>query len=508
MDAGSTPGEDFEREEIGGRFARLVANLNGMVYRCRNDPLWTMEYVSPGSLGLTGYAPGQLQGNREVSYGQLIHPDDRETVWETIQEALGRGQAFTLTYRLRDRSGALRWVWEQGCGVRSPDGGLAAIEGFITDISALRRAEAELKEVRDIVASCPTVVFLCRNAPGWPTEVVTENVEQIFGWSAGEFMSGAVSYADLVHPEDRERVGREVAAACARSAREILPPGIPDRHPRRAAALGRRLASDPPRRAGADHPLPGDRDRPHRDPGDGRLPAPGARPAEADPGQPARRGVPDRPRAPAGVRQPLPRARVRPAGRPALPRVLPRPLHPLPLVPQRGGPPRLGGALGVGHGGERARLRGARPPAAAGARGARQAGAVPRHHRPQEGRGAGPAERVAAPGPAEHRPVRGGGCPGPAGLHPRAGHPAHRQPVRLHRPLRREEARAQLLLLVRRGAPAVRAGPLRRHPPARGGRPVERGDPPEAAARRQRLHRAPPVSRRSTRRATSRCPAS
>src|SRR5205807_4874176 len=63
----------------------LVSNLPGMVYRCRNDPQWTMEIVSDGCLELTGYARADLLFNRAVSYADLIHPADRDTVWSAVQ---------------------------------------------------------------------------------------------------------------------------------------------------------------------------------------------------------------------------------------------------------------------------------------------------------------------------------------------------------------------------------------------------------------------------------------
>jgi PAS domain S-box-containing protein len=127
--------------------ATLAANLPGMVYRCHNDPDWTMEFVSEGSLELTGYPPPALVGNTEIAYAELIHPDDRERLWNDVQTALLQKRPFRLTYRILRATGEERWVWEQGRGIFSTEGKLLALEGFITDITSVRRAEEERLEL-------------------------------------------------------------------------------------------------------------------------------------------------------------------------------------------------------------------------------------------------------------------------------------------------------------------------------------------------------------------------
>ncbi len=130
--------------------AALMSNLPGMAYRCRNDRDWTTEFVSEGCLGLTGYRPDDLIDNRTVSYGDLIHPDDGEAVWNGVQRALERRAPFELTYRIRTASGDEKWVWEQGSGVFSEDGEVLALEGFITDITDYMRAQRLLRVQRDL----------------------------------------------------------------------------------------------------------------------------------------------------------------------------------------------------------------------------------------------------------------------------------------------------------------------------------------------------------------------
>jgi two-component system response regulator len=123
----------------------LMSNLPGMAYRSRNDRESTMEFVSDGCMDLTGYQPSDLIDNRRISYAQLIHPDDREQVWNLIQVAVKLKSPHHLLYRIKTAPGGIKWVWEKGRGVFSRDGQLLALEGFITDITERKEAEERLK---------------------------------------------------------------------------------------------------------------------------------------------------------------------------------------------------------------------------------------------------------------------------------------------------------------------------------------------------------------------------
>lgn len=126
------------------KYRTLLENLPGMAYRCRNDRDLTMEFVSDGCIGLTGYRPEDLIDNRTCSYHSITHPDDRELVWKTIQAALAAKSPYTLTYRIITASAREKWVWEQGRGIFVSDT-LEAIEGFITDITESKRSEEALR---------------------------------------------------------------------------------------------------------------------------------------------------------------------------------------------------------------------------------------------------------------------------------------------------------------------------------------------------------------------------
>ncbi len=61
-----------------------------------------------------------------------------------------------------------------------------------------------------LLSSGPIVFFLRENKEGWPVRLVSPNVKNMFGYSAEDFISGAVSYKELIHPEDLPRVAKEV----------------------------------------------------------------------------------------------------------------------------------------------------------------------------------------------------------------------------------------------------------------------------------------------------------
>jgi PAS domain S-box-containing protein len=113
----------------------LINNTAGMMYRCKNDQHWSFEFVSDGCVEVTGYEPYEMINNPNFSYMQIIHADDRQPTWEVVQRNVSNQQKFQVIYRIVNRSGAVKWVWEQGKGVFSSSGELLALEGFITDIS-------------------------------------------------------------------------------------------------------------------------------------------------------------------------------------------------------------------------------------------------------------------------------------------------------------------------------------------------------------------------------------
>lgn len=137
--------EDALRESQ-RRLSTLMSNLPGMAYRCNNDRDWTMEFVSEGCQALTGYEPQRLLNSQGIAYAELIHPADRDRVWDIVQAGVQAKQPYHMEYRIQTAGGLVKWVWEQGQAIHTETGELSALEGLITDITERKRMEVQLRE--------------------------------------------------------------------------------------------------------------------------------------------------------------------------------------------------------------------------------------------------------------------------------------------------------------------------------------------------------------------------
>lgn len=127
----------------------LIACLPGMAYIRLNDLSWAMDYVSQGCLALTGYRPNDLTRNNKILFGRLIYPSDFAKASQEIQSALETQKDYSVHFRIKDRTGTEKWVWEQGRGLYSTNGELVTLVGFISDITEHKQAEEKLKRTTE-----------------------------------------------------------------------------------------------------------------------------------------------------------------------------------------------------------------------------------------------------------------------------------------------------------------------------------------------------------------------
>lgn len=198
------------------RFKSLVGNLPGFVYRCRNDKDWSMEYISDNCHAITGYRPEEFMSNA-VAYGNLIHPDDQQHVWDAVQKGIAARHSYQITYRIYTASHEEHTVFEQGAAIFSDTGGVEALEGFISDITDLVHAQEALRESEERLRLALDAAHMGTFDWDIPNNQITWSRwhEELWGFKPGEFGGTYEAFSQRVHPEDAPVIDAEVKRCMA-----------------------------------------------------------------------------------------------------------------------------------------------------------------------------------------------------------------------------------------------------------------------------------------------------
>jgi len=174
------------------------------------DTQGMIQYVNPKFVELTGYTAAEVIGQNPRILSTGTHPPEfyRE-MWETINS----GRVWHGEFCNRKKNGELYWESASIAPVRDAQGETTHHVAVKEDITEARQAEQALREAYSIINRSPAVAFLWENAEGWPVAFVSDNVMMLFGYTAEEFTSGKVAYAQTIHPDDLERVEEEVTSA-------------------------------------------------------------------------------------------------------------------------------------------------------------------------------------------------------------------------------------------------------------------------------------------------------
>ncbi len=166
-----------------------IADSNGYFHRL--NPQWQK---------LLGYSLAEFESMRFLD---LVHPDDLEATLAAMSRLASQESVLDFINRYRCKDGSYRWIeWRS-----VPAGNL--IYAAARDVTERKQADEKLRLNRMIIENSPVVLFRCEAVEGWPVVFVSENVRQ-YGYEDSELLSGEIPYASLIHPDDLDRVGREV----------------------------------------------------------------------------------------------------------------------------------------------------------------------------------------------------------------------------------------------------------------------------------------------------------
>ncbi|MBU1151870.1 PAS domain-containing protein, partial [Patescibacteria group bacterium] len=151
---------------------------------------------------LVGMKKSELIGKHQ----SVLHP--KEASANTFKKHLHEKKNQILETKVVTKTGQIRDVVIKANLLEI--GGRKMLQGIFRDVTEQKKTEKALREAYDIINKSPVVIFLWKNAEGWPIEFVSENVKKLFGYSAKDFLSGKIHYEDVIYPKDINKVGEEV----------------------------------------------------------------------------------------------------------------------------------------------------------------------------------------------------------------------------------------------------------------------------------------------------------
>ena len=99
--------------------------------------------------------------------------------------------------------------WYDGNGAI---GGIVLITEDVTSQVEKRKLTEQLREERDLFSQGPVFTIVWAPEPQWPVTYISGNSTAILGYTPEEMCSPTFRFAEIIHPDDLEKVGREVAS--------------------------------------------------------------------------------------------------------------------------------------------------------------------------------------------------------------------------------------------------------------------------------------------------------
>jgi PAS domain S-box-containing protein len=153
----------------------------------------------------TGYTPEELSKVDLAACKELIHPEDREKVWDFLESSLKTGEKFEQKFRFRKKDGSYIYVEDSSIFLKDKNNYVYRAIGLFKNITENKHAQEKLK------VSEEHIIKYLQNFRGIGFEfnkyfnfvLLHGAIEEITGYKSEEFLSGKIKLIHLVNPDDK-----------------------------------------------------------------------------------------------------------------------------------------------------------------------------------------------------------------------------------------------------------------------------------------------------------------
>ena len=194
-------------------YRMLVKSLPSIIFKGYLDG--SADFFDDRFEELTGY-PVEEFNSRRMKWQDIIVPEDVPRVKNAFKLALQTTKYYVREYRLKAKSGTIRWFRERGHIVCDATGKVDFIIGTCTEITMEHQVYATLQEnernFRLLVQTLPSVVF--KGYADWSGDFFDDDkVKNLTGYSMMDFNLRKMKWSDLIVPEDVAKASESIKEA-------------------------------------------------------------------------------------------------------------------------------------------------------------------------------------------------------------------------------------------------------------------------------------------------------
>ncbi|MCF7923321.1 MAG: PAS domain S-box protein [Candidatus Marinimicrobia bacterium] len=191
-----------------GNTRSILDNLNTAVFRTNLEGSASIIDVNPAFIKMFGYSDrSEIESVSIVDF--YANPSDRDEMRAALT-SIGNIKNREIQFKRKD--GSLFHGLVSSVLVKDADGHNLYIDGVVDDISVLKAKEMELLAERQVFFSGPVVLIQWPMGEEDPLINISENVKELLGFAASEFLDGKILYPDLVHPDDKVELQNHIRA--------------------------------------------------------------------------------------------------------------------------------------------------------------------------------------------------------------------------------------------------------------------------------------------------------
>lgn len=196
----------LQRSEI--KLNQILNNINASIKTSviHDNGDFEYDYISAGTEAVHGFTAEEFKQNKWL-WRSRVFPEDLPSL--ILMENASNQAPVKTDYRFYHKDGSLRWLANMIVAERHKTENYWIVTTADSDITERKRAEADLKaseeRFRQLV-ECIDEVFFINSQDLSQTLYVSPAYERIWGRSCESLYRAPLSWAEAVHPHDRERL--------------------------------------------------------------------------------------------------------------------------------------------------------------------------------------------------------------------------------------------------------------------------------------------------------------